>query len=173
MLRISANRSIRNLGWTTSVFVLLVAVAGSSSPTASGAHRQKTKKTEPSHVWTQIGRASWYGRRFQGQPTASGEPFDRTLLTCAHPTLPIGSLVKVTNLANHRSIMVRVNDRGPIVPGRIVDLSYAAAHALGFRRDGLARVRLERIQGAEMAMVNWPSVNADSQAPHSQAASSR
>ncbi len=163
MLRISANRSVRNLGWTTSVFVLLVAVAGSSGTAAPGTHRQKKKKAEPSHVWTQVGRASWYGMRFQGQPTASGEPFDRTLLTCAHPTLPIGSVVKVTNLANHRSIMVRVNDRGPIVPGRIVDLSYAAAHALGFRRSGLARVRLERVQGAELALVNWPGVSADTQ----------
>ena len=147
--------------------MLLVAVAGSSGTAAPGTHRQKTKKAEPSHVWTQIGRASWYGRRFQGQPTASGEPFDRTLLTCAHPTLPIGSVVKVTNLANHRSIMVRVNDRGPIVPGRIVDLSYAAAHALGFRRDGLARVRLERVQGAQLALVDWPTVNADTQSASS------
>ena len=143
------------------MLVLLVAVAGSSSPTASGAHRQKARKAEPSHPWTQVGRASWYGRRFQGQPTASGEPFDRTLLTCAHPTLPIGSLVKVTNLDNHRSIMVRVNDRGPIVPGRIVDLSYAAAHALGFRREGLAHVRLERVQGAELAQVDWPGMHTE------------
>ncbi len=157
MLSISAKRSVRNLGWTTSIFVLLAAVASSTTPGATGVHRQQTRKPEASHRWTQVGRASWYGRdRFQGRPTASGEPFDRTLLTCAHPTLPIGSLVKVTNLANHRSIMVRVNDRGPIVPGRIVDLSYAAAHALGFRRVGIARVRLDRIEGAEMAQVDWP-----------------
>lgn len=156
MLRTSTKRSVRNLTWTTSFFVLLVAVAGSSSPTTPGTHRQRIRKHESSHGWTQVGRASWYGLRFQGQPTASGEPFDRTLLTCAHPTLPIGSVVKVTNLMNHRSIMVRVNDRGPIAPGRIVDLSYAAAHALGFRRSGLARVRLERMQGAELAQVDWP-----------------
>lgn len=154
-----------NLGWTTSIFVLLAAVASSTTPTSTGVHRQHAKKPESSHTWTQVGRASWYGRdKFQGRPTASGEPFDRTLLTCAHPTLPIGSLVKVTNLANHRSIMVRVNDRGPIVPGRIVDLSYAAAHALGFRRAGIARVRLERIQGAQMAQVDWPETNPESSA---------
>jgi rare lipoprotein A len=162
MLSISTSRAARNLGWTTSIFVLLATVAGSVSPASPGVHRQEKQKPEASHVWTQVGRASWYGRRtFQGRLTASGEPFDRTLLTCAHPTLPIGSLVKVTNLTNHRSIMVRVNDRGPIIPGRIVDLSYAAAHALGFRREGVARVRLERIEGAEMAQVDWPEANRD------------
>ena len=80
------------------------------------------------------------------------------MLTCAHRTLPIGSLLRVTNLSNRRSIMVRVNDRGPIESGLIVDLSYAAARSLGFSARGKARVRLEKIEGAESAQLNWPNL---------------
>src|SRR5271169_4846229 len=75
----------------------------------------------------QVGTASWYGEYFDGKPTASGEPYDMYDMTAAHLTLPMGSYVKVTNLRNGRAVVVRVNDRGPIVPGRIIDLSYGAA----------------------------------------------
>ncbi len=78
------------------------------------------------------------------------------MLTCAHRPLPIGSLLRVTNLSNKRSIMVRVNDRGPIASNKIVDLSYAAARSLGFSNVGSARVRLEKVDGAEAALLNWP-----------------
>src|SRR5581483_2190751 len=82
-------------------------------------------------VWEQQGRASWYGRQHQRRPTASGEPYDMRALTCAHRTLPLGTRVLVTNLDNGRSVELRVNDRGPFVDGRILDLSYAAAERLG------------------------------------------
>lgn len=88
------------------------------------------------------GRASWYGRRFHGRRTASGEPFDMYALTAAHPTLPFGTRVKVRHLESGREVEVRINDRGPHVPGRVVDLSQAAARALGLLADGGAEVAL-------------------------------
>ncbi|MFP4106468.1 MAG: septal ring lytic transglycosylase RlpA family protein [Phycisphaerae bacterium] len=89
------------------------------------------------------GTASWYGPKFHGKKTASGEVFDQTALTAAHRTLPFGTRVRVTNLANGKSVVVRVNDRGPFVKGRIIDLSRAAAEEIGMIRSGTARVRLE------------------------------
>jgi rare lipoprotein A len=91
----------------------------------------------------QVGTASWYGENFAGKPTASGEPYDMYDMTAAHLTLPMGSYVRVTNLKNGKAVVVRVNDRGPIVPGRIIDLSFGAAQALQFRHRGLQRVRLD------------------------------
>jgi rare lipoprotein A len=93
----------------------------------------------------QVGTASWYGDIFEGKPTASGEPYAMHEMTAAHLTLPMGSYVRVTNLRNGRAVVVRVNDRGPIVPGRIIDLSYGAAQALNFRQRGLQRVRLDLV----------------------------
>jgi rare lipoprotein A len=94
----------------------------------------------------QIGTASWYGSYFDGKPTASGEAYDMHDLTAAHPTLPLGSYVRVTNLHNGRAVVVRVNDRGPIVQGRIIDLSYGAAQELQFQEQGLQRVRLDVVK---------------------------
>ncbi len=93
----------------------------------------------------QIGTASWYGENFEGKPTASGEPYDMYDMTAAHLKLPMGSYVRVTNLRNGKAVVVRVNDRGPIVPGRIIDLSYGAAQALQFQHKGLQRVRLDLV----------------------------
>ena len=93
------------------------------------------------------GSASWYGRKFQGRRTSSGETFDTLKLTAAHPTLPIPSYVEVTNLRNGRRIVVRVNDRGPFKDGRIIDLSYAAAVKLGFADAGTAPVRVVSLHG--------------------------
>lgn len=90
----------------------------------------------------QTGQASWYGDKFHGRQTASGEIFDKNALTAAHPTLPFGTMVTVTDLATGRSVVVRVNDRGPFKTGRVIDLSEAAAEALGIRSKGLAEVRL-------------------------------
>ena len=91
----------------------------------------------------QSGKASWYGKRFQGHKTASGERFDAGALTAAHRTLPFGTRVEVTNLANGRRVVVRINDRGPFGGrGRILDLSEAAAKRLDMKRAGVARVRL-------------------------------
>jgi rare lipoprotein A len=93
----------------------------------------------------QTGTGSWYGRRFNGAPTSSGEPYDMYAMTAAHPTLPIPSYVRVTNLANGRSVVLRVNDRGPFHSDRIIDLSYTAAWKLGYADAGSARVEVERI----------------------------
>jgi rare lipoprotein A len=94
----------------------------------------------------QVGTASWYGEYFVGKPTASGEPYDMYGMTAASLTIPLGTYVKVTNLRNGRAIVVRVNDRGPVVPGRIIDLSYGAAAALGYDKRGLQRVRLDLVK---------------------------
>jgi rare lipoprotein A len=91
------------------------------------------------------GKASWYGRDFAGKPTASGEIFDENLFTAAHRTLPLGTKVKVTNVANGKSVEVKINDRGPFSGNRIIDLSRAAARALGIIDDGVAEVRLEPV----------------------------
>ncbi len=105
------------------------------------------RRQQPQHAVTGAyeaeGMASWYGKRFHGRKTASGERFNQNALTCAHRTLPFGSRLKVTNLDNHQEVEVRVNDRGPFIRSRIVDLSRAAAKALDFLGQGMARVRLQ------------------------------
>jgi rare lipoprotein A len=93
----------------------------------------------------QVGTASWYGEFFEGKTTASGEPYEMYDMTAASLTIPLGTYVKVTNLHNGRSVVVKVNDRGPVVPGRIIDLSYSAAAALDFTHRGLSRVRLDLV----------------------------
>jgi len=103
---------------------------------------QKTHKNQKSQPY-QVGTASWYGDYFQGKLTASGEPFDMHDFTAAHPSLPLGTFVKVTNLRNGKVVVVRINDRGPVVDGRIIDVSYNAARALGFKERGLQKVRLD------------------------------
>lgn len=110
----------------------------------------------------EVGTASWYGEDFVGKPTASGEPYNMFELTAAHPTLPLGTLVKVTNLRNRRVVVVRINDRGPVVPGRIIDLSYSAAKVLNFQSRGIQRVRLDVVPAhradATMAMLDEPPI---------------
>ncbi len=98
--------------------------------------------------YNRVGMASWYGRRFHGRKTASGQTYNMNAPTAAHPTLPFGTQVRVTNLANRRSVVLTVNDRGPFAKGRIIDVSRRAAERLGFRRAGTARVRVEVIQTA-------------------------
>lgn len=106
---------------------------------------QDTIRFIPSHKF-QVGKASWYGRLFQHKKTASGEPYDMHDFTAAHRTLPLGSWVKVTNLKNDKSVMVRINDRGPVLRSRILDLSYGAAMILGLRDAGVGKVRLDIIE---------------------------
>jgi len=96
-------------------------------------------------VYTQRGTASWYGKRFHGNPTSSGEKYDMYKMTAAHPILPIPSYVRVTNVVNRRSVVVRVNDRGPFHAGRAIDLSYAAAYKLGYIAQGSAEVQIEQV----------------------------
>jgi peptidoglycan lytic transglycosylase len=109
------------------------------------------QKHSPRPKAYQVGKASWYGEYFEGKPTASGELFDMYEFTAAHMTLPLGTLLRVTNLRNGRWVVVRVNDRGPVVPGRIIDLSYGAAKMLKFREKGLAPVRLDVVQPETIA----------------------
>ena len=97
----------------------------------------------PSTGLPQVGEASWYGAQHEGKPTATGASFDPKALTAAHKTLPLGSTVKVTNLANGKTVIVTINDRGPFAANRIIDLSEAAAQALGMTKSGKAKVRLE------------------------------
>ena len=99
----------------------------------------------------QIGTASWYGKQFHGRTTASGEDFDMFEFTAAHRKLPLGTFVKVTNLKNGKWIIVRVNDRGPYVGNRIMDLSYSAARMLNFR-DGVERIRIDLVQPENVAV---------------------
>jgi rare lipoprotein A len=99
--------------------------------------------------FTQTGRASWYGRKFHGRRTASGERYDMNALTAAHKTLPLAAYVRVTNSANSKSVVVRINDRGPYARGRVIDLSYAAARMLGLQHSGVARVKIEGLSQQE------------------------
>src|SRR6202051_2695570 len=132
------------------MIVGLGAAQGPNSSEASSAQTnripkpevRKQAKTQP----YQVGTASWYGEFFDGKPTASGEYYDMYDMTAAHPTLPLGSYVRVTNLRNGRAVVVKVNDRGPIVPGRIIELSYGAAQVLNFQNRGLQRVRLDLVK---------------------------
>jgi rare lipoprotein A len=115
----------------------------------SGYATHKPKKS-PAY---QVGTASWYGEYFQGKQTASGELYDMRDFTAAHPTLPLGTFVKVTNLRNGKIVVVRINDRGPVVDGRIIDLSYNSARALGFEQRGLQTVRLDIYHPATVAKL--------------------
>src|SRR5215471_17810510 len=138
---------------------LLVGLGAAQGPTKTGSTDQnaaaskflavQAHKTRP----YQVGTASWYGEYFEGKPTASGEPYDMHEFTAAHPTLPLGTYVKVTNLRNGRVVVVRINDRGPVVDGRIIDVSYNAARALGFKERGLQRVRLDIYQPTTLAKL--------------------
>ncbi len=96
--------------------------------------------------YNEVGMASWYGQPFHGRKTASGERFDMNAMTAAHRTLPFGAWVQVTNLSNGRKLVLRVNDRGPFSKGRIIDVSKRAAEALGFRQNGIAKVRVQFIK---------------------------
>jgi rare lipoprotein A len=120
-----------------SALALGLALAGCYSPPA-----RPPAATAPSS-FSQEGMASWYGPGFHRHRTADGERFDMNALTAAHRTLPLNSVVRVTNLDNGRSVIVRINDRGPYEPGRIIDLSAKAARDLGMKEDGLAHVRIE------------------------------
>jgi rare lipoprotein A len=119
--------------------LLTLAAAGCAAPTRAPVSLVPTPALSEG---TQTGRASWYGGAHHGRRTANGERFDMHALTAAHPTLPFGTRLRVVNLANAREVEVRVNDRGPSIPGRILDLSYAAARALHAVEAGIISVRL-------------------------------
>jgi rare lipoprotein A len=117
----------------------------SNSKTASKASAKAGK--------TQVGNASWYGKAFHGRPTASGEDYDMFQLTAAHRSLPLGTYVKVTNLRNGKWAVLKVNDRGPFVGNRILDVSYGAAQVLNFRGRGIEKVKVEVVEPQTLAVA--------------------
>src|SRR3954462_3795018 len=123
----------------------LVATMAAGPVTQGSSSKQVTPKPY------QVGRASWYGKQFHGRSTASGEPYDMFQFTAAHRQLPLGTWVRVTNLHNGRSITVRVNDRGPYVGNRGIDLSYGAAQMLELRARGTEKVRIDIVNGEAVA----------------------
>ncbi|TGK28051.1 septal ring lytic transglycosylase RlpA family protein [Leptospira gomenensis] len=104
------------------------------------------KTNNSSGDFDEIGMSSWYGAKFHGKPTASGEKFDKTKLTAAHPTLPLGSIIRVQNLENQKEVLVKINDRGPFVKDRIIDLSEKAAETLDFKDVGIAKVGIKVVK---------------------------
>lgn len=116
-------------------------------------------------AFRQRGVASWYGRRFHGSATSSGEPYDMYAMTAAHPTLPIPSYARVTHVASGRSIVVRINDRGPFLAGRVIDLSYTAAAKLGYVEQGSAIVDVEAIVPGETSVAARASPQGPERAP--------
>jgi rare lipoprotein A len=108
------------------------------------------KKAQRPH-WMQLGTASWYGPRFNGRKTATGEKYDQEGLSAAHRTLPLGTWLRVTNLHNKRVVFLRVNDRGPVSPRFIIDLSHGAAQRLGI--EGIGKVRIEQLDPADKVMA--------------------
>jgi rare lipoprotein A len=135
------------LALTLGLSASLIASPTMKREIAAAAGGSQPGKTAARHHWFQIGKASWYGGKFNGRKTASGETYDMYGLTCAHRTLPLGSWVRVTNLINKKWAFVRVNDRGPMVASHIVDLSYGAAQRLGV--SGLAKVKIEPVNPAD------------------------
>jgi len=128
---------LKRITWTSIAVVLgLMPIL----TTDDAAHAQMG---QPAAVYTQRGEASWYGPGFHGRKTASGERFNQHGLTAAHRKLPLGTKARVTNLDNGKSVEVKINDRGPYVRGRIIDLSKAAAERLGMKNAGTTPVRLE------------------------------
>jgi rare lipoprotein A len=126
--------------------VALLAACQSAPPPATPIP-PTTEEVRP--VFSQVGLASWYGAPFRGSRTADGERFDMNALTAAHRTLPFNSYVRVTDLATDRSVVVRINDRGPYAPHRIIDLSARAARELGIVDGGTARVRIDLVDGGK------------------------
>ena len=120
-----------------------VGVGLASAVMASGCALFRAPEPPPVEDGVQVGVASWYGPGFHGRRTASGEVYDQDALTAAHRSLPFGTRVRVTNLENGRAVEVRINDRGPFVGGRVIDVSRAAARVIGLIGPGVGRVRLE------------------------------
>ena len=148
--------SVQKLGASVLMMGLAMTASARDGSTTLKEQAPSTKDQSPNTLakaghkprrWLQIGVASWYGSHFQGRKTATGERFDMNLMTCAHPTLPMGTWLRVTNLKNRKMAFVRVNDRGPVMDGRIVDLSFAAARTLGLA--GVGKVKLEAVRESD------------------------
>lgn len=125
---------------STRVFLLVLTVLAAQGCATVGVQHKSASKNPLG--WTQTGVASWYGRDFHKRMTASGEAYNMYAMTAAHKTLPLHSRVRVNNLQNGKTVVVRINDRGPYVEGRIIDLTKKAAQKLGMVHTGTARVRI-------------------------------
>jgi len=142
-----------------------------SLPSGKGGHVKTGKPYKVMGQWyyplasaanyDETGVASWYGKKFHGKATANGERYDMHAMSAAHKTLPMPTMVRVTNLDNGRSVVVRVNDRGPFVKSRIIDLSYAAARSLGYDKKGTAHVRVQALDGNNVSSArnNPPAIS--------------
>lgn len=124
------------------VGVMVFASCSGKSPPKASHHSDKTAPSSAGLLKSQEGIASYYAHKFNGRRTASGERFSNKKMTAAHRTLPFGTLVEVENMVTHQKVIVKINDRGPFVRNRIIDLSYSAAKKLGFIRQGSARVKI-------------------------------
>lgn len=139
----------------SNILVAAVLVTGLEAAPRNNTHPEEyvqsntASRPRPNHRKPyQVGTASWYGRYFHGKATASGEPFDMYQFTAAHRHLPLGTMVRVTNLRNGETVVVRVNDRGPMPKTRIIDLSYGAARTIGLSGHGVEPVRLDILEPA-------------------------
>jgi rare lipoprotein A len=119
--------------------VLLLAVS-------CGPRKPPSERPAPDSAWDEEGIASWYGKKFHGRQTANGERYDMHGISAAHRTLPFGTVVLVRNMNNGKELKVRINDRGPFIKGRIIDLSYGAARKLDMIRDGIVPVRIRVVK---------------------------
>ncbi len=160
----------RNLGFSLRIEIFLIFLLfisacsrrpyvksyGKSSYEVEGEHYYPITESKG---FTQEGIASWYGKDFHGKTTANGEIYDMHAKTAAHKTLPLGTYVKVSNLENSKTIIVRINDRGPFVRGRIIDLSYAAAQELGIDIAGTASVRIEALDNDNIESISDKDFN--------------
>jgi rare lipoprotein A len=132
---------------------LFVATLGAAPVTHPSAGSKNIPQRSAHNRPYQVGKASWYGKAFDGRETASGERYEMFRLTAAHRTLPLGTVVRVTSLRNGRSVLVTINDRGPVPRSRIIDLSYGAAQMLGCRAHGLEPVRLDIVPRQEAVVA--------------------
>ena len=127
-------------GFAQAILIGALALSGCSSERSDG---EGQKQSNGGNTHKEVGTASWYGPGFQGGETANGETFDQRAMTAAHPSLPMGTKAKVTNLENGKQVEVRINDRGPYVDDRVIDLSRRAAKKLDMKEDGTAEVKIE------------------------------
>jgi rare lipoprotein A len=138
------------------IAALLLAFAGGHAAYSAEATSTKRAAHATTNKHVQIGYASWYGAQHSGHRTASGEPYDPQSLTAAHPTLPLHTMVRVTNMTNGLSVDVRVNDRGPFRGHRVIDLSQNAAATIGLKRRGVAKVKVEPLPEAQPVVYRVP-----------------
>jgi rare lipoprotein A len=131
---------------TTGIVSTPIAPVDADSGSDNAPAQAQIVALRPARDALQTGQASWYARKFEGRRTANGERYNGQALTAAHRTLPFGTYVRVTSLSTAKTVVVRINDRGPFVKGRVIDLSYAAASALGLTRAPSMNVQIERVE---------------------------